>query len=307
MDTGVARVGSVPLGTVASRHREGAEADAREGGLGHLREGEARRRARLRAAPGAEGLAEQDRRVPVHPRPGRVRDRLRGDCARAGRSTRRSSRRARSRSGSLPGPDLSKIVLDGLAGGCRVQAHDVPVREQLHRRADARPLRRRATRARRSAQAASRCATRARGSRSPSRTRSSPTPAAAPQQALAEVASVAKACARKPVVLSSGTVTETYKVAPLTDPKLPAGSVVVKLQITATDGKKKVSQTGVAVYQVRGQHAVGRLHVRRQGHDVRRRAADRVPRGRAEHAQPRRRRARRRSSGRRRRTRAGRR
>jgi hypothetical protein len=72
------------------------------------------------------------------------------------------------------------------------------------------------------------------------------------QQAIAEVAAVAKACARKPVVLSSGTVTETYKVAPLTDPKLPAGSVVVKLQITATDGKKKVSQTGVAVYQVRG-------------------------------------------------------
>ncbi len=26
----------------------------------------------------------------------------------------------------------------------------------------------------------------------------------------------------------------------------------MKLQITATDGKKKVSQTGVAVYQVRG-------------------------------------------------------
>ncbi len=71
-------------------------------------------------------------------------------------------------------------------------------------------------------------------------------------QALAEVASVAKACARKPVVLRAGTVTETYKVAPLTDPKLPADSVVVKLQITATDGKKKVSQTGVAVYQVRG-------------------------------------------------------
>jgi len=28
--------------------------------------------------------------------------------------------------------------------------------------------------------------------------------------------------------------------------------VVVKLQITASDGRKKVTQTGVAVYQVRG-------------------------------------------------------
>jgi hypothetical protein len=72
------------------------------------------------------------------------------------------------------------------------------------------------------------------------------------QQALEEVASVAKACARKPVVIHAGTVSETYRVSPLTDPKLPAGSVVVKLEITATNGKKKVEQTGVAVYQVRG-------------------------------------------------------
>src|SRR5262249_59390482 len=72
------------------------------------------------------------------------------------------------------------------------------------------------------------------------------------QQALTEVASVAKACARKPVILHTGAVSETYKVSPLTDPKLPDGSVVVKLQITATDGKKKVSQTGVAGYQGRG-------------------------------------------------------
>jgi hypothetical protein len=72
------------------------------------------------------------------------------------------------------------------------------------------------------------------------------------QQALSEVSGVAKACARKPVVLHSGTVSETYKVAPLTDPKLPDGSVAVKLEITATNGKKKVKQTGVAVYQVRG-------------------------------------------------------
>src|SRR5262249_32741617 len=72
------------------------------------------------------------------------------------------------------------------------------------------------------------------------------------QQALQEVAAVAKACARKPVVLRSGAVSETYKVSPLTDPKLPAGSVAVKLEITASNGKKKGTQTGVAVYQVRG-------------------------------------------------------
>jgi len=72
------------------------------------------------------------------------------------------------------------------------------------------------------------------------------------QQALAEVTSVAKSCARKPVVLRSGTVSETYKVSPLNDPKLPEGAVVVKLEITASDGKKKVKQTGVAVYQIRG-------------------------------------------------------
>jgi hypothetical protein len=72
------------------------------------------------------------------------------------------------------------------------------------------------------------------------------------QQALEEVASVAKACARKPVVVHSGTVSETYKVSPLADPKLPDGSVAVKLEITATNGKKQVKQTGVAVYQIRG-------------------------------------------------------
>ena len=54
-----------------------------------------------------------------------------------------------------------------------------------------------------------------------------------------------------------------------------------------------------------GQHPLGRLHVRRQGHHVRRRAADRLPRSRAERAQPRRRLAR--EPRRRRRTRAGRR
>jgi hypothetical protein len=72
------------------------------------------------------------------------------------------------------------------------------------------------------------------------------------QQALDEVTAVANACAKKPVTLRAGTVSETYKVSPLSDPKLPDGTVVVKLQIIASDGKKKVTQTGVAVYQVRG-------------------------------------------------------
>jgi hypothetical protein len=72
------------------------------------------------------------------------------------------------------------------------------------------------------------------------------------QQALDEVAGVARSCAQKPVVRSAGAVSESYRVSPLSDPKLPKGSVVVKLTISASDGKKHVTQTGVAVYQVKG-------------------------------------------------------
>ena len=72
------------------------------------------------------------------------------------------------------------------------------------------------------------------------------------QQALAEVESVATSCARKPVVLTAGTATETFRLSPLDDPKLPAGSVAVKVRITVVNGKKQVTETGVAVYQING-------------------------------------------------------
>jgi hypothetical protein len=72
------------------------------------------------------------------------------------------------------------------------------------------------------------------------------------QQALGEVGDVARACAAKAAVVKQGTVTETYNVRPLTDPKLPSGAIVVKLTITVRKGKQQQSQTGVAIYQAKG-------------------------------------------------------
>jgi hypothetical protein len=72
------------------------------------------------------------------------------------------------------------------------------------------------------------------------------------QQALGEVASVARACAKTPAVLTQGTIKQVYTVAPLKDPKLPAGAVAVKLTITVSKGKQHQQQTGVAIYQVKG-------------------------------------------------------
>jgi hypothetical protein len=72
------------------------------------------------------------------------------------------------------------------------------------------------------------------------------------QQAIGEVASVARACAKTPAVLTQGNVKEVYTVAPLKDPKLPSGAVAVKLTITVSTGKKKQAQIGVAIYQVKG-------------------------------------------------------
>lgn len=72
------------------------------------------------------------------------------------------------------------------------------------------------------------------------------------KEALNEVTEVAKACAKKPAVLTQAGVTETYKVALLNDPKLPAGAIAVRIQIEITKGKKHTTQTGVAVYQVKG-------------------------------------------------------
>jgi hypothetical protein len=47
-------------------------------------------------------------------------------------------------------------------------------------------------------------------------------------------------------------VKEVYTVAPLKDPKLPAGTVAVKLTITVSKGSRHQQQTGVAIYQVKG-------------------------------------------------------
>jgi hypothetical protein len=70
--------------------------------------------------------------------------------------------------------------------------------------------------------------------------------------ALSEVTTVAKACAKKPAVLKQGGVTETYKVTLLNDHRVPAGAIAVRIEITVSKGKKHTSQTGIAVYQVKG-------------------------------------------------------
>jgi hypothetical protein len=70
--------------------------------------------------------------------------------------------------------------------------------------------------------------------------------------ALAEVTSVARSCARKPVVRSAGGVTTSFSASPLHDPQLPPGTVAVKLVIEASEGTKHATQTGVAIYQIRG-------------------------------------------------------
>ncbi len=72
------------------------------------------------------------------------------------------------------------------------------------------------------------------------------------QLALAEVTDVARSCARKPVTTTANGVTTTFKTMPLTDKQLPPGAVVVKLEIHAHAGKKHANETGIAIYQVKG-------------------------------------------------------
>jgi hypothetical protein len=71
------------------------------------------------------------------------------------------------------------------------------------------------------------------------------------KQALSEVSKVAKTCASKAVVKKNGAITTTFKTTPVTDPRLPHGTVAVKLVVKQTDGKKHVTQTGIAIYQVK--------------------------------------------------------
>jgi hypothetical protein len=72
------------------------------------------------------------------------------------------------------------------------------------------------------------------------------------QLALAEVAGVARSCAQKPVTKTANGVTTTFKTTPLPDRQLPPGAVVVKIEIQARSGKKRANETGVAIYQVKG-------------------------------------------------------
>ena len=72
------------------------------------------------------------------------------------------------------------------------------------------------------------------------------------QQALAEVSKVAHTCSTKSVIQKRGVVTTTFHATPVHDPKLPHSTVAVKLVIKQTDGKKHVTQTGIAIYQVKG-------------------------------------------------------
>ncbi len=108
------------------------------------------------------------------------------------------------------------------------------------------------------------------------------------KEALKEVTEVANACAKKPAVLKQAGVTETYKVSLLKDARVPAGAIAVRIEIEVSKGKKHTTQTGVAVYQVKGNTLSGLYTFVDEGNDVRRRGAGRVPRGRAERPEPRR-------------------
>ena len=72
------------------------------------------------------------------------------------------------------------------------------------------------------------------------------------QQALAEVSKVAHTCSTKSVIQKRGVVTTTFHVTPVHDPKLPHNTVAVKLVIKQSNGTKHVTQTGIAIYEVKG-------------------------------------------------------
>jgi hypothetical protein len=71
------------------------------------------------------------------------------------------------------------------------------------------------------------------------------------KEALAEVTKVARSCATKPVVMKTSGVTVVYKTKPLHDPRLP-GALSVKIVEKQSKGRQHLTETGVAVYQVRG-------------------------------------------------------
>jgi hypothetical protein len=71
-------------------------------------------------------------------------------------------------------------------------------------------------------------------------------------QALQEVGATAAACEQKPSVQKQGSVVLTISAKPLHTTGLTPGAIAVRLEIVSTDGKKKVRETGIAVYQVEG-------------------------------------------------------
>ncbi|HUY72087.1 MAG TPA: hypothetical protein VMV08_07575, partial [Gaiellaceae bacterium] len=71
------------------------------------------------------------------------------------------------------------------------------------------------------------------------------------QEALREVRAVAESCARTPVVVRRGTVTNTLTVVPIRGSNLLPGAVAVRITVLITAGKKRATSTGVAIYQVK--------------------------------------------------------
>ena len=71
------------------------------------------------------------------------------------------------------------------------------------------------------------------------------------KEAFAEVSKVAKSCSAKAVVKTANGVTVVYKTSLLRDPKLP-GALSVKIVEEQSKGKQHVTETGVAVYQIKG-------------------------------------------------------
>jgi hypothetical protein len=71
-------------------------------------------------------------------------------------------------------------------------------------------------------------------------------------EALKEVTHVAKSCSSKSVVKKADGITTIYKTTPLSDPKLPPGTVSVKIIEKQSKGKQHVTSRAVAIYQIKG-------------------------------------------------------
>ena len=142
---------------------------------------------------------------------------------RAGRSTRRSSIRARRASGSCRARISTRSCsrVGQIANGYKLSAA-YPGRHELHRRDDARPLRRDAIRARTCGRAGLQVSY-----KHPPKTVDVSNEVVTyvkggAQQALAEVSKVAQTCSTKTVIQKRGAITTTFRTTAMHDPKLPA-------------------------------------------------------------------------------------